>query len=109
MSDLKLTWNEWGADAAVEGHDLALEDGLATAVILSLFLDARARADDTLPDGGTDRRGSGSFRGKRRFRKSCAARTTTPPKRSGGLSTTASQAASTSRRPCRASACFPLP
>lgn len=57
MSDLKLTWNEWGADAAVEGHDLALEDGLATAVILSLFLDARARADDALPDGGTDRRG----------------------------------------------------
>ena len=32
MSDLKLTWNEWGADATVEGHDLALEDGLATAV-----------------------------------------------------------------------------
>ena len=57
MSDLKLTWNEWGADATVEGHDLALEDGLATAVILSLFLDARARADDALPDGGTDRRG----------------------------------------------------
>ena len=57
MSDLKLTWNEWGADATVEGHDLAFEDGLATAVILSLFLDARARADDALPDGGTDRRG----------------------------------------------------
>ena len=57
MSDLKLTWNEWGADATVEGHDLTLEDGLATAVILSLFLDARARADDALPDGGTDRRG----------------------------------------------------
>ena len=37
MSDLKLTWNEWGADATVEGHDLALEDGLATAVILSLY------------------------------------------------------------------------
>lgn len=57
MSDLKLTWNEWGADATVEGHDLVLEDGLATAVILSLFLDARARADDALPDGGTDLRG----------------------------------------------------
>lgn len=57
MSDLKLTWNEWGADATVEGHDLVLEDRLATAVILSLFLDARARADDALPDGGTDRRG----------------------------------------------------
>lgn len=57
MSDFKLTWNGWGADATVEGHDLVLEDGLATAVILSLFLDARARADDALPDGGTDRRG----------------------------------------------------
>lgn len=57
MSDLKLTWNGWGADATVEGHDLVFEDGMATAVILSLFLDARARADDALPDGGTDRRG----------------------------------------------------
>ena len=46
MSDLKLTWNGWGADATVEGHDLVFEDGMATAVILSLFLDARARADD---------------------------------------------------------------
>ena len=34
MSDFKLTWNEWGADATVEGHDLALEDGLATAEAL---------------------------------------------------------------------------
>ena len=57
MSDLKLTWNGWGADATVEGHDLVFEDGMATAVILSLFLDARARADDALPDGGTARRG----------------------------------------------------
>ena len=57
MSDLKLTLNGWGADATVEGHDLVFEDGMATAVILSLFLDARARADDALPDGGTDRRG----------------------------------------------------
>lgn len=46
MSDLKLTWNGWGADATVEGHDLVFEDGMATAVILSLFLDARARARD---------------------------------------------------------------
>lgn len=36
---------------------LALEGGLATAVILSLFTDRRAGVDDTLPHGQTDRRG----------------------------------------------------
>jgi phage gp46-like protein len=38
-------------------YAVALEGGLATAVILSLFTDARAGADDTLPHGQTDRRG----------------------------------------------------
>ena len=36
---------------------LALEGGLASAVILSLFTDARAGADDRLPRGADDRRG----------------------------------------------------
>jgi phage gp46-like protein len=38
-------------------YALALEGSLATAVIDSLFTDARAGADDTLPLGQTDRRG----------------------------------------------------
>ena len=38
-------------------YSLALEDSLQTAVILSLFTDARALPDDKLPPGQTDRRG----------------------------------------------------
>lgn len=38
-------------------YALALEGGLATAVMLSLFTDARAGNDDTLPLRQTDRRG----------------------------------------------------
>jgi len=35
----------------------AIDEGLRTAVIISLFSDRRAEADDALPDGGDDRRG----------------------------------------------------
>lgn len=38
-------------------YALALESGLATAVLLSLFTDARALPDDELPLGQTERRG----------------------------------------------------
>lgn len=38
-------------------YALALESGLATAVLLSLFTDARALPDDELPLGQADRRG----------------------------------------------------
>ena len=44
-------------DLALAGYDLATEDGLRTAVIISLFTDRRAEADDEIPDGGDDRRG----------------------------------------------------
>lgn len=44
-------------DLSLEGGDLAADDGLETAVILSLFTDRRALAEDRLPDGGSDRRG----------------------------------------------------
>lgn len=58
MADVKLYWKEWGADAAIQGGDLGKDDSLETAVILSLFLDARARDDDVLPDEAHgDRRG----------------------------------------------------
>lgn len=55
--DARIIWDHWGGDLAIISGDVLLTDGLETAVILSLFLDARARDDDPLPDGGTDRRG----------------------------------------------------
>lgn len=59
MSDLALIWNEasFGADLSLVGPVLATDDGLVTAVIISLFSDRRARADDALPQAGADRRG----------------------------------------------------
>jgi len=44
-------------DLAIEGGDLATDEGLETAVILSLFTDRRALEEDRLPDGTGDRRG----------------------------------------------------
>lgn len=44
-------------DVVLEGGDLRPEDGLLTAVLISLFSDGLAAADDELPDLGTDRRG----------------------------------------------------
>ncbi|SNT07918.1 phage GP46 family protein [Pseudomonas segetis] len=51
-------------DAEAKAFDLAIADGdlitdstLETAVLLSLYTDRRALAEDVLPDGGTDRRG----------------------------------------------------
>lgn len=59
MSDIALIWDaETGAaDFAIEANDLAIDDGLQTAVLLSLFLDAPAQDGDVLPEGETDRRG----------------------------------------------------
>lgn len=48
---------ELGFDWALDGPQLAVDDGLKTAVIISLFTDRRATAADTLPDAGSDRRG----------------------------------------------------
>lgn len=44
-------------DWLLDGPSLAQDDGLVTAVIHSLFCDARALDDDELPPGETDRRG----------------------------------------------------
>lgn len=59
MSDIGLTWitEEGGADFAVAGNDLVVDDGLETAVFLSLFTDRRAEDGDVLPTGEQDRRG----------------------------------------------------
>lgn len=45
------------ADAVLAGADLASDNGLGSAVIISLFTDRRARPDDRLAIGEADRRG----------------------------------------------------
>lgn len=59
MTDLALTWSaeDLAADLSIEANDLAADDGLETAVLMSLFLDREAAAGDVLPEGETDRRG----------------------------------------------------
>lgn len=59
--DFALAWNattfsaDWTIDTTA--MDLAADDGLQSAVIISLFTDRRAAVDDVLPDGSNDRRG----------------------------------------------------
>lgn len=48
---------ELGFDWLIDGAQLAEDDGLKTAVIISLFTDRRAALGDTLPDASGDRRG----------------------------------------------------
>lgn len=38
-------------DIALDGHDLAPDDGLRTACLLSIFTDRRAEDDDAIEDG----------------------------------------------------------
>lgn len=57
MSDLRFVWNVFAADLALAANDLATDEGLETAVILSLFTDRRSADGDVLPLGQTDRRG----------------------------------------------------
>jgi phage gp46-like protein len=57
MSDLALIWDGHGCDLALDGDDLQLDDGLQTSILISLFSDRRARADDVLPGADGDRRG----------------------------------------------------
>lgn len=57
MSDIGLTWDGHGCDLALDGNDLQLDDGLQTSILISLFSDRRARADDLLPGTDGDRRG----------------------------------------------------
>lgn len=60
LGDIALVWSNAStdADAAIIDNDLASDRGLMTAVLLSLFLDARAQQDDVPPSGDpTDLRG----------------------------------------------------
>lgn len=54
MTDIALIWDSdaWRADIAVVNGDLTTDDGLRTAVIMSLFTNAPALADDVLPAPG---------------------------------------------------------
>lgn len=55
--DAKLTFNGSFFDLALLGGSLVGDEGLETAVIVSLFTDRRADPGDLLPDNTTDRRG----------------------------------------------------
>jgi phage gp46-like protein len=57
MTDIALQWNGREADMAIENGDLVLDSSLQTPVIISLFSDRRARADDALPGDDRDLRG----------------------------------------------------
>lgn len=60
MADIRTVFidMEHGADYALSGLLLQDDDGLDTAVILSLFTDRRAEDDDQLPSGSDDKRGT---------------------------------------------------
>lgn len=57
MSDIATIWNATSGDWALLGADLQSGDDLATAVVISLFTDRVAQADDVIPDGSGDPRG----------------------------------------------------
>lgn len=59
MSDIAFLWDNQAAapDIAMDGGQLAMDDGLRTAILISLFTDARAAPDDALPEDNADRRG----------------------------------------------------
>lgn len=61
MADLALTWDVLSGQADLartdDGTDLLADNGLQTAVLLSVGLDRRARPDDKIPDGTNNPRG----------------------------------------------------
>lgn len=56
MADLKFQKKDQVFDLVLEKNDLAMDDGLQTAVALSLFTDRRV-TEEELPAGETDKRG----------------------------------------------------
>lgn len=59
MTDIALLWDAeaFAGDIAVREGAIVIDDGLRTAILISLFSDARAAADEPLPTAGGDRRG----------------------------------------------------
>jgi phage gp46-like protein len=58
--DLKLRpdgEDDYGGDLVMGAEDLELDNGLNTAILVSLFSDRRAEVGDELPDPGEGRRG----------------------------------------------------
>ncbi len=57
--DIAIIWDPAAGrgDIALSGMDLATDNGLTTAVLISAFTDRAALPDDILPPGVTDRRG----------------------------------------------------
>lgn len=56
--DIKIIWNEdfQEGDINFDGGDLERENGLRTAVLMSLYTDRQANEDDELPDSNSDDR-----------------------------------------------------
>jgi phage gp46-like protein len=57
LSAIAALTDDFAFDITLTGPDLTPEQGMTTAVIISLFTDARAADDDVLPNPGGDRRG----------------------------------------------------
>lgn len=59
MTDIALVWNAdaFAADLLLEQGQLVTDSGLRTAIMISLFSDARAPDEADLPEAGQDRRG----------------------------------------------------
>jgi phage gp46-like protein len=57
MADIRTAWVGQAGAWLVEGGDLASDNGLETAVILSLFTDALATTQEARDAGVTERRG----------------------------------------------------
>lgn len=59
MTDIALAWDagSFSADLALSGGALVRDDGLRTAILISLFTDARAPIGAALPEEGDDLRG----------------------------------------------------
>jgi len=58
-TDIRISWDTdlMEGDFGFENNDLEHDDGLETAAIVSLFTDAKANADDILPDPNRGNRG----------------------------------------------------
>lgn len=65
MTDLAAAYDStiMAADLALDGALLKADDGLATAIVISIFTDRRANPDDELPSGGQFGGGGDSRRG----------------------------------------------
>lgn len=55
MTDLALAFQDGAWDLVFADGLIGTDDGLATAIAISLFTDARARADDPIPPGADPR------------------------------------------------------